>query len=320
MPLHVDLKTGQLVATVSPAFYGGGTTESSPVHINSIPAWVVAGGSSSSLSFGPLYLNETLIKSVFVHNYRSSTITITDISTGNSNFVVTNGVNQSVLPNSDREIKIQFKPATAGNFNDTIQIATSGGDTSFPYTGTGVSSPSPITAEPSLNFGTVYLTKSASQSFKVHNYTGSAVTISSISTGNGNFVAISGANQSIGSGSYVTATVKFRPTNTGNFNGTVQINTAAGNATTPYSGIGANAPRPVITTSASGGGTITQGATIDYEEEFSVTMTPSPGYKLGTFTDNGQNVTSNATYNAFFAGVLEKSRKRCHRKTHFMLC
>jgi hypothetical protein len=115
-----------------------------------------------------------------------------------------------------------------------------------PYPATGVT-----TAPGALNFGSVATgAASAAQSVTVSNPTGSAASVSSITTG-GDFAQTNNCGSSIAANGSCTVTVTFRPTATGNRTGTLTVNAGGVTNTVSLSGTG-TAPGPVLAASPGG--------------------------------------------------------------------
>lgn len=132
--------SGEIVATVSPAYYGGATSDRRTVHIKAVPAAVVGEPLNGSLSFGSLYVGQSASKSFLVSNYTASNVTITAASSSNSQFSVSggNGVGYVIAPNGGQaSVGVRFAPSSTGSKSATIQVATTGGTVTYQTTGSG---------------------------------------------------------------------------------------------------------------------------------------------------------------------------------------
>jgi hypothetical protein len=145
-----------------------------------------------------------------------------------------------------------------GNFAVTDGGGNSGVISSAPYCGPWPAPvyppypPSTVQANPSaLNFGSeVTGTTSPAQSVTVTNPTGSAATVSSIST-TGDFAQTNNCGTSIAAGGSCTANVTFSPTAAGAQSGTLAVNAGGVTDTVALSGTG-TAPGPVLSMNPGG--------------------------------------------------------------------
>jgi len=124
----------QIVANVSPAFQDNSTSRTIPIGIKAVPAAVVGEPLLSTLSFN-LFVGQLVTNSFAVSNYTSAPVTITGVSTGNSAVTVSSSpIGTSLAANGGSStIVIQASSAMPQNYSGNIQIATSGGNASYPY-------------------------------------------------------------------------------------------------------------------------------------------------------------------------------------------
>lgn len=88
-----------LTATVSPAFDGGGTTDSTSVHLKALSTLVTAEPLGGSLIFDTTQVGNTESKYFNVCNYNTYSVTIASISINDSDFTVASGQNSTISPN-----------------------------------------------------------------------------------------------------------------------------------------------------------------------------------------------------------------------------
>lgn len=265
---------GYVNASVSPPFESGSTIDSSAIHIKGIPAYITAEPFNSTLSFGNIQLGANKIMSFNVCNYNTSSITISNISIDNSNFIVNSGINSVISANSCVPVGIKFAPQITSACNGNININTTGGNVIYTCTGAGI--PGPDINTSSTGNGTITQSTNVNygDSFTVTMTPLTGYTLDSL-IDNGHVV---GAHVD---GSYFTYTLS----------NIIVSHSLVANFKKAYT----------ISASVIGnGGTISPSSvTTSYYAQTgqNFTLTPQPGYILDTLIDNGADVTPFVTTN-----------------------
>jgi len=201
--------------------------------------------SQNSLTFGNTMVgNTSASQSVTLTNTGTATLTVSSIATTTTDFTVSNNC-AKVLPNSTCPLTASFNPQTAnapangtGQRVASIQIASSSA-TSLEFVSLiGASSPASLAlGASSLNFGTVLVGGSSSQSLQLTNTGSSAITFGSISasttltSASGDYTVSNGscpaAGGTLGTGFSCSLQVTFTPTISGSIAGTLSIASSA---------------------------------------------------------------------------------------------
>jgi phosphoesterase family protein/HYDIN/CFA65/VesB family protein/centrosomal CEP192-like protein len=212
----------------------------------------------SSLPFGNQTLSTTATQTLSLANGTLSPVSVgsPSISPTGAFGIQSNGcISGSLAANSSCSIVVAFTPSAITNYSATLSLTAGTSNFSVPLSGAGVAST--VTVSPSsLPFGIVAVGSSSMLSSTLTNNGSSALTITSaftISPSGGPF-AFNGTGtcppvgSTIAPGGNCRIDVKFAPTATGSFTGTVSVNDSAGTQTISLSGTGG---------SGSGGGSST---------------------------------------------------------------
>jgi hypothetical protein len=264
--------SGTLTATFSPPYDISGNTDINTVHMKAHTTMVTAEPLGATLTFDTTQVGAYNTKFFKVCNYNASSVTISSVSVNNSNYMVTSGINSVITPNNCQPVSIAFTPQAPGTSNGTIQINTTGGNTTYPCSGYG--SQNTITSSSTGN-GTI------NPSSVSVNFNGSTSVTMSPSAGYT-------LNSLTDNGTVVTAA----PSTSGTFIYTLS------NVKSNHNIIASFIAQKIITASATdSNGTITptSGSTI-YNQSgyFTFTITPISGYTLNKILYDGSDITSSA--------------------------
>ena len=200
------------------------------------PGQVVA--SPTSLSFGSVAVGSSASLSQTLTNSGGSTLTISQITPGGTGF----GMSGIVLPLSlaagqSTTFSVSFAPQSGGSLAGNLAVSSTGSNSSLsvPLSGTG-SLPGQLTLSPmSLNFGSVVVGTTQSQS-GVLSAGSSAITVSSVGVSGSQF-SVSGISLpvTIASGGSVSFQVAFAPQTAGAASSNITFVSNAANSPTVQS-------------------------------------------------------------------------------------
>ena len=195
----------------------------------------------TSISFDNVLVGQSARQTLTLTNLSSSLgILEGTVGTLSAPFIlISGGGSFSLAPGQSRSIVLGFFPTSAGNFSATLVITHNAtnqpGPTNVPLSGTGVPvidisvSPSPI------NFGSILVGQSATQTITITNAPTSTDTLTgSVASLSAPFSVVSGGSSfSLAPGKSRTVIVSFTPTATGSFSDTLTITHNATNQTSP---------------------------------------------------------------------------------------
>ncbi|GAC1464882.1 MAG: hypothetical protein PVSMB5_06100 [Ktedonobacteraceae bacterium] len=208
--------------------------------------------SGSPLDLGTVIVGNNAVKTETLT--AGANVTITNIASTNPAFTV--GSSTPALPatltaGQTIQIPIMFAPTTPCVTLATLTITTSGGTVSFGLSGNGVSATAQLAVAPtSLDFGQVAVgspTTTTSATFT--NVGATPLTVTGVSVPQTPF-SISGqptSNLTLQPNGSFTVTVGFAPTVVGTFKSAVTVTSTAGTVSLPLTGVGATAPKLVVT-------------------------------------------------------------------------
>ncbi|HTT19569.1 MAG TPA: choice-of-anchor D domain-containing protein [Candidatus Sulfotelmatobacter sp.] len=212
--------------------------------------------SVSSANFGSVAVGSSLIRPIAVVNEGRSTVTISQATASGSGFKFV-GPNLPITlhPRMRANLSVSFTPQAAGAVSGDLTVAYStpwgsrrGHSRSEigALSGTGAGAAGYLSSASSMNFGSIAVGSSQTQTLALSNTGGSNLTISAATvTGSGFSVSGLTLPYSLAAGSTANLQVKFSPTNSG-------TNTAS-------LAIASNAADPSVTVSLSGTANATSG-------------------------------------------------------------
>ena len=261
LPAAAGLSSATLTITHTLGVQSGSTdvplsgTGVNPINISVTPA---------TINFGSVAIGSSSDQTITLTNQSSSTGTLTgSVGALSAPFsVVLGGGGISLIPGQSKSVVVRFSPTAAGPFSGALSITHNAGNQTSPanvsLSGTGTAAAINISLTPaSVNFGNVSLGQTLDQTVTITNQTGSTGTLSG-TVGNppAPFSLVSGGGAySLPASQSKSVVVRFSPTATGPFSGTLSITHNAGNqnspANVPLSGTGGPAPPVTINISIS---------------------------------------------------------------------
>ncbi len=202
-----------------------------PVTGSGIAAANLSAG-STSLSFGNVTVGSSqTLPETLTNNSTSSSITVTKITTSTAYSVTGLSLPVTLNAGQSASFSVVFAPTTAGAKNASLSIANSGATLTVALSGTGVT-PGTLAAT-SVNFGSVQIGNSSTQTSVLTNTGGSSVTVSQATLAGAGF-SMSGLSLplNLNAGQSFTFTVVFTPQDAGAASGSISLVSNA-SGTTP---------------------------------------------------------------------------------------
>ena len=233
-----------LSITVTLALAGCGVTVSG----NSSKTAAAAGSlsiSTSSLSFGSVTVGNSAQEAVVLTNTGSASLQVAQIQISGSAFSVVGsaGAPLTLAAGSSSTLTVAFTPKAAGKITGSLSVIADSATDTIALSGNGTieAVPGLTLSSTSLAFGTVAMNTSVSQSVELTSSGTAPLTISgAMVSGSGFTMSNLGFPLTLSPGQTATLTVTFDPTNSGQFAGTLTLNTnsSGGAATIAMSGSG----------------------------------------------------------------------------------
>jgi hypothetical protein len=185
--------------------------------------------SSTTVGFGNVAAGTSSSQNITLTNAGNAALQITSISTSGTGFSAS-GVTVPVTlnPSQTAILAAKFAPASTGNANGTISIATNAGSpVTIAVSGTGTQSGLSISPA-TFDFGSVVDGQTKSQNFTLTNTGTATLTVTQISVAGSGYSA-SGLNTptTIGVGKTAAFSLLFAPTTAGSLSGSVSISSDA---------------------------------------------------------------------------------------------
>lgn len=204
----------------------------------------------SSLSFGSVTVGSSSAKSVVVSNSGTASLTISQITASGTGYSVSGlSLPVALAAGASASLTVNFAPSATGTANGSVSVVSNASNSqmSLALTGAGAAAlVAQLAANPTtVNFGSVTVGSSGSQSVSVTNSGNVGVTISQIATSGAAF-SLGGVNVplTLSPGQSSTYTAQFAPTATGGASGQIVFTSSASNSPTlvSLSGTGVAAP------------------------------------------------------------------------------
>src|SRR5215471_1634716 len=221
------------------------------------PASAQMAVSVRSANFGTVQVGSSMISPVAVTNAGKSSVTISQASTSSNGFsLVGPNLPITLSPHRTVNLSVSFAPQASGSMNGTLTVVyaaawgghntTHSGTVSGSLSGTGSGGSGYLTAPATLNFGSIAVGSSQTQSLTVSNTGGASVTISAATvTGSGFTVSGLSLPYTLAAGASANLSLTFSPPSSGSDTGTLNITSDATDSS--------------VTVSLTGSGTTTTG-------------------------------------------------------------
>src|SRR6266446_3036045 len=238
--------TPNQTVTLSVAFApaaAGSVTGSVSVASNATnsPATIVLSGTGvqgaltanpSSFNFGNVLVGSSGAQTFTLSNSGTASVTISAASTSGTGFSIPGlSVPATLNPGQTTSFTASFAPASASSFTGSVSITSNapGSPLTIPLSGTGSAAQPQLTINPaSVNFGSVNVGATATQTVSLTNSGNAALTISQ-ATPSGTGFSFTGLTlpQTINAGSSISFTSQFLPASTGSASGNIAISSNA---------------------------------------------------------------------------------------------
>jgi ASPM-SPD-2-Hydin domain-containing protein/centrosomal CEP192-like protein len=259
LKLPLDLAAGQSIAfsanflPTSKGWTSGSVTFTSNASNSTLKVGFVGTGVNSevltatpaSLSFGEVSLGKSLTLPLVLTNACSYKEPLTALQTQGTGFSVSApSLPLTLSPGQSVTLNVTFAPQASGLTGGSVYISVAGVSMNVPFSGTGETTGQLTVAPTAINFGSVEVGTTNTQSSTL-SATGGSVTVSSVSSSNSQF-AIAGVSfpLTIASGQSVSFDVKFAPSVAGKSSGSITfvnngsttkiLESEAGTGTMPY--------------------------------------------------------------------------------------
>jgi hypothetical protein len=272
------------VGTTGKGAVGGGGSKGT-VAITVAPA---------ALDFGNSAVGATVTESVSVTNDGTASLSISKIAVTGTGYTV-GGLTapMTIAAGQSATLKVSFKANSSGATTGVVTITSNADDspTTVPLNGEGVSAS--LTLSPtSINFGSVSMGSTSTQSVKLTNSGTATATISAMSV-SGTGVTVSGLSvpASLKAGQSATVTATFKPTSTATESGALSITSNASSAplTANWSGSG-SASTLSITPASVNFGSVTVGT--DATQTIKLANSGSSTITISKLTTSGTGMTT----------------------------
>jgi len=271
--------------------------------------------SPASVAFGSVSVGSSGSQTVTLTNAGNATLTVTQASPSGTGFSMSGAsMPMTINAGSSASFSAIFAPTTTGAASGSISIVSNapGSPAAIALSGTGIQGQ--LGANPaSVNFGSVAVGSTGSQTITLTNSGSASVTISA-ATASGTGLSISGLStpQTLGAGLSTTFSAQFAPTTAGSASGSISIASNAPNSplTIPLSGTATQAQLAATPATAAFGNVVTgtnNSQTITLTNGGSAALTISSATVAGAgFSTTGLTVPlsiaagKTATFNAVF--------------------
>ncbi|MGA9732779.1 MAG: choice-of-anchor D domain-containing protein [Candidatus Acidiferrales bacterium] len=274
--------------------------------------------SPASVSYGNVAVGSSATQTITLTNSGNATLTVSQASASGTGFSVSGASwPMTINAGSSGSFSAVFAPTSAAAATGSISVVSNapGSPAAIALSGTGVQGQ--LGASPaSVNFGSVNVGSSGSQTVTLTNSGSASLTISQ-ATASGTGFSVSGITTplTLGAGQSTSFTAKFSPTSAGSVSGSVSLSNNGPNSpvTVALTGSGtATAPQLTITPSSVNYGSVAVGSsapqTITLTNSGNATLTVTQATASGTgFGMSGAtmpmniNAGSNASFTATFA-------------------
>ena len=169
----------------------------------------------TSLSFGSLKTDKDSIQNVVITNIGDSSLVISNVISTHGFYTFTGGTTYTITKNNSVTIPVKFSPRASGLFEGKLLLLCNDPDTDtleVALSGTGVTLLPIISVNTStLNFGSIKVAYDSSLTFKIYNTGDTTLTVSALTSSNGNFTVITSVPFSININDSASVSVTFTP-------------------------------------------------------------------------------------------------------------
>jgi hypothetical protein len=274
--------------------------------------------SPASVSYGNVAVGSSVPQTITLTNSGNGALTVTQATATGTGFAVSGGtMPMTISAGSSASFTATFAPTAAGAASGSVSIVSNapGSPAAIALSGTGTQGQ--LGANPSsVNFGSVNVGSSGSQTVTLTNSGSASLTISQATSSGAGF-SLSGISTplTLGAGQSTSFTAKFSPTSGGNVSGSVSLTNNGPNSpvTVALTGSGtATAPQLTISPASVSYGNVTVGSsmpqTITLTNSGNATLTVTQATASGAgFSMSGAtmpmsiNAGSSASFTATFA-------------------
>jgi hypothetical protein len=195
--------------------------------------------SPSTINFGDVTVGSTSDQTVTVANTGNSNVSVSAANVTGTGFSVVGFVAGTLTPGQTMMFTARFAPSASGAVAGSITLtSTATNNPTVTLAGTGAAPPpGQLTINPNgIDFGSVVVGSNATNTITLTNIGSSPVTISQANVTGATFtVSDLSLPLTLNAGQITTFTVKFTPTGTGSFTGSVSIVSDASNSPTVLS-------------------------------------------------------------------------------------
>jgi hypothetical protein len=208
--------------------------------------------SPTSISFGGVQDGQQATGTVVLSNEGAQPLTINSVSPLNAPYSVVGlpAVGSTIASGQSITATITFAPTAVGQYDTALDVSSTGGGTTTFIDGVGGTPPQMQVSQQNIEFGTVPVGVTATESFTVQNTGGTALTIdkSKPPVGDANFNPVTslGEGTTVEPGQSVQETVDFTPTSTGDHSASwlIQGDDGSGLQTVNFDGTGSSPASP----------------------------------------------------------------------------
>ncbi len=208
--------------------------------------------SPTSISFGGVEVGQDSTGTVILSNEGAKTLTVNSVSPLNAPYSVVGlpAAGATIASGQSITATVTFAPTGVGQYDTAIDIQSTGGGSTIFIDGEGGTPPLMQVSQENIEFGTVPVGVTATQSFTVQNVGGTALTIDKAKppVGNANYAPVTslGEGTVIEPGQSLVEQVDFTPTATGDQTASwlIQGDDGSGLQTVNFDGTGSAPPVP----------------------------------------------------------------------------
>ena len=219
----------------------------------------VAGGyltpSPASLNFGSISVGSSKTQSVTVTNTGGSSVGITQAAVSGTGFTMSGFSAQVLGAGQSLTLNVGFSASSAGTASGALSLASTASNSSLSIalSGTGVSGGYLTSSPASLNFGSISVGNSQTQSVTVTNTGGSSVGVTQAAVSGTGFTMSGFSPQTLAAGQSMTLSVGFTANSAGSASGALSVSSNATNSSfsVALSGSGTSAVGQLTATPAS---------------------------------------------------------------------